>query len=206
MKADRNFFCKLAFIAKTRDLDLHNVYAHELGPIPWAIATPLGTPLKTDKSKLLEDIECGIPSSPRPQNAAWIIDAYSFIQTLKPLHKETGCTLLTVVKPSNFSEIALSIMSSLCNISCPQPDRIDFVVDTYSTTSIKNIERQRRSKNQGRRMKISTGTVAQGSSFHLGSKLEYARRSCRMEIVIIILFVYSFSRESTCLLGHIRSH
>ena len=118
----------------------------------------MGTPLKTDISKLLEDIEWGIPSSPRPQNAAWIIDAYSFIQTLKPLHKETGCTLLTVVKPSNFSEIALSIMSSLCNISCPQPDRIDFVVDTYSTTSIKNIERQRRSKNQGRRVKISTGT------------------------------------------------
>ena len=49
-------------------------------------------------------------------------------------------------------------MSSLCNVSYPQPHRIDFVVDTYLPISIKNIERERRSKSEGRRVKISIST------------------------------------------------
>ena len=49
-------------------------------------------------------------------------------------------------------------MSSLCSVSYPQPERIDFVVDTYLPASIKNVERQRRSEGQGRRVKILAGS------------------------------------------------
>ena len=88
VKADRTFFCILIFITKTCDLDLLNAYAHELSPAPWAITTPLGIPLKTNKAKLLKDIDWGIPSLPCPQNATWIIDACPLIPTLKPVRKQ----------------------------------------------------------------------------------------------------------------------
>lgn len=57
-----------------------------------------------------------------------------------------------------FSGIAESILSSLCNVSYPQPDWMDLVVDTYLPYSIKNVERQHCSKGLGRRVKILTGS------------------------------------------------
>jgi hypothetical protein len=144
IRGDRTFFCKLVFIAKTCDLDLYEVYSHELGPIPWALSTPLATPLKPDKSKLLEDLEKDVPAVLCRHGATWIIDAFAIIQTLRPVQKGNS-----LQKPSTFSEVAESILLSVCNVTQPQPARIHFVVDTYSQTSIKSMEREKHSIGKG---------------------------------------------------------
>lgn len=57
VKADRSFFSKLVVVAKARELEFFDVYSYELGPVPWALATPHGQLYKTDKSALLEASE-----------------------------------------------------------------------------------------------------------------------------------------------------
>ncbi len=155
IRADRSFFCKLVFIAQSRNLDLFEVYSHELGPIPWAIATPLGTALKPDKAKLMEILEKDTPALSKPQGAAWIIDTFAAIQTLKAVPVEGSSAS---IKPQNFSGVAESILRSMCEVSLPQPARIDIVVDTYAKVSIKHPERERRSHGKGVRVQISSGT------------------------------------------------
>ena len=48
-------------------------------------------------------------------------------------------------------------MASICGVSYPEPERIDFVVDFHSPTSIKNVDCECCSRSQGRRVKISAG-------------------------------------------------
>ena len=60
------------------------MYSHELGPIPWAIATQHGTLYKATKSILLEELEKAVPSVVRPPpHSAIIIEAFTSIQVLK---------------------------------------------------------------------------------------------------------------------------
>ena len=80
VKADRSFFCKLVVIARTRNLDLYDVYSYELGPIPWSIATPHGTLYKTTKAQLLEELEKDVPTTRAPDGSVFIIDGNQFIQ------------------------------------------------------------------------------------------------------------------------------
>ena len=62
-----------------RNLDLNEVYSHEMGPISWSIATAHG-----NKSLLLEDLEKGVPPMrSAPSNATWIVDGFSSIHVLK---------------------------------------------------------------------------------------------------------------------------
>ncbi len=156
IRADRSFFCKLVFIAQSRNLDLFEVYSHELGPIPWAIATPLGTALKPDKAKLMEILEKDTPVLQQPrQGAAWVIDTFAAVQALKAIPVEGSSAS---IKPQTFSGVAESILRTMCDVSIPQPGRIDVVVDTYAKVSIKRAERDRRSLGKGVRVQISSGT------------------------------------------------
>ena len=159
VKADRSFFCKLVAIARSRDLDLFDVYSHELGPIPWAIATPHGTLYQSDKAKLIEELEKDIPSVPPPANASWIIDLFAAIQVLKPAHlphlRESKDKKW---KPNNFADVAESIIASVCKPGITQPRRVDVVVDQYPDKSIKAMERERRTPSLGRKTKVSSGT------------------------------------------------
>ena len=87
VKADRTFFCKLFVIARSRGLDLYDVYSYELGPVSWVIATPYGTLNKSTKSDHMEVLEKDIPfhdvlHPPGPGGAIWIIDAFANIQIL----------------------------------------------------------------------------------------------------------------------------
>lgn len=163
IKADRMFFCKLVVIAKMRDVDLYDVYSHELGPIPWAIATQNGTIYKVTKSLLLEELEKNVPSTRRlPAGVCVIIDAFATIQVLKKPkvpgeedHEED--TDKKAWKPDTFADVAESILSAICNVITPVPPRIDFVIDRYFEQSIKRTERERRTKkSEGRRIKINS--------------------------------------------------
>ena len=55
--ADRNLFARLATIAQTRSVDMCLVLAFPLGPVPWSLASPDGSLVKTNKAKLLHYLE-----------------------------------------------------------------------------------------------------------------------------------------------------
>ena len=97
----------MAFIATSRELDLFEVFSHELGPIPWALATVHGTLYKFPKSKILEDLEKDIHAIQCPANIALVIDSFANIQKLKVISDNR--------KPATFSEIAHSILAPACN-------------------------------------------------------------------------------------------
>ena len=83
VKADRKCCCKLGIVAKSRNLKLHDVYAHELGHVPWSIATPYGTLQKPMKSLLLDISEKDVvPMTCAPLRAVMINDKFANIQTL----------------------------------------------------------------------------------------------------------------------------
>ena len=57
LKADRRLFGTMILIAKNRKLDMHAVFCHPLGPLPWSLANVDGTMKKTNKSALAKHLE-----------------------------------------------------------------------------------------------------------------------------------------------------
>ena len=57
LKADRRLFSTMILIAKNRKLDMHEVFNHPLGPLPWSLANVDGTMKKTNKAALSKHIE-----------------------------------------------------------------------------------------------------------------------------------------------------
>ena len=98
IKADRAFFHKLVTIAKVRDLDLHDVYSYELGPIPWPLATAHGTLCKTDRLVLIKELGMAI------------------IQVLKEPEVE-AFQRRTKWKPKTFADMVESILFCICHTS-----------------------------------------------------------------------------------------
>jgi len=39
VKAERNLFGKLLMLLQNNDIDLEGVFAYQLGPVPWSLAT-----------------------------------------------------------------------------------------------------------------------------------------------------------------------
>ena len=71
----------MAIIAQTRQLDMREVLAHSLGPIPWALATSSGSLRKTNKAALSTALEkLSVPVEAIPPDSACIIDAMSIVQ------------------------------------------------------------------------------------------------------------------------------
>ena len=44
-------------LSTDHEWDLQNVLTYPLNPVPWALATPVGLPTKTDKSALMHKLE-----------------------------------------------------------------------------------------------------------------------------------------------------
>ena len=134
IRSDRNLFARLLVIGQSRHMDLRELLIHELGPLPWSLASCDGSLAKTNKaalSKLLEDgVEC-LPSLP-DQTTAVIMDAMAVLQTL-------------VRVPDKFSELAEMVMTIIL-AEAGEATRIDFVGDQYPPISIKNAERNKRGR------------------------------------------------------------
>ena len=113
---------------------LKDLLSHELGPLPWSLASSDGSLAKTNKtilSKLLENgVEC-LPILPDLTTAV-IIDAMAMLQTLVRI-------------PNRFSELADMVMTRIL-IEAGEAARIDFVGDQYPANSIKNTERNKRGR------------------------------------------------------------
>ena len=85
LKADREIFARFLVIGEKREVNMKDVLTYSLGPIPWALATPDGGLVKTEKSKLLKVIECDCADplvSTLPHNCARIFDGMVLIQLL----------------------------------------------------------------------------------------------------------------------------
>jgi hypothetical protein len=133
MKNSKILFAKMLLIAKSRNLQLDDVFKYSLRPFPCSLATSEGDLVKTQKSKLVHAIEEEAQSSsvsdPPLENSACILDAMAILQTL----------------PEKFGELATQLLIKVIKIavSC-HCKRFDFVCDRYLRQSIKNLERDRR--------------------------------------------------------------
>ena len=57
LRADKKLFAQLAVIAQTRSMDTCHIMSFPLGPVPWSLASPDGSLIKTTKAKLLHLLE-----------------------------------------------------------------------------------------------------------------------------------------------------
>ena len=145
IRADRSLLARLLVIGQSRQMDLKDLLSHELGPLPWSLASSDGSLAKTNKailSKLLENgVEC-LPTLPDLTTAV-IIDAMAMLQTLVRI-------------PDRFSELADMVMTRIL-IEAGEAARIDFVGDQYPANSIKNTERNKRGRDGEIVIKITNG-------------------------------------------------
>ena len=80
LKADRRLFGTMILIAKNRKLDMHAVFCHPLGPLPWSLA---GTMKKINKSALAKHLESMVdPAENIAKLHATLIDAMALIQKI----------------------------------------------------------------------------------------------------------------------------
>ena len=118
----------------TSTLNMRDVLCYKLGPLPWSLASVVGSLAKTAKSKLLDLLEKDIPPAENvPGNATWMIDAMALLQSLGTI-------------PATFADLAMKAFDVATADFLSGFVRIDFVVDRYPTYSIKRCERSRRVK------------------------------------------------------------
>lgn len=156
LKTDRSLFGRIVVIAQSRNLEMREVFRHPLGPLPWSLATPEGTPRKTPKAVLakhLQKLAAPADGLPDGTNTATIIDGMSFVQKVK-------------ADVSTFGDIAKSI-HGMIRREAMYSNRVDVVFDTYEDISIKTIERTSRGEEQGLQLNNITATqlVRQWRSF-----------------------------------------
>lgn len=132
LKADRNLFARLLVIGQSRKMDLRELLVHELGPLPWSLASFDGSLSKTNKAALSKLIENGVEYLQRlpGQTTAVVIDAMALLQTLQKI-------------PERFADLAVMVLNRIL-VHSSEASRIDFVGDCYPNISIKNAEREKR--------------------------------------------------------------
>lgn len=128
LKTDRNLFSHMIFVAERRQVNMKDVHAHPLGPLPWALANTDGTLRKTNKAALARDLEKNVSAAEEiPTPSATIIDGMGLVQKLNGSNKTSG----------QVAELAFT--NTLHEGG--QRKRIDIVFDVYRSTSIKQAER-----------------------------------------------------------------
>ena len=133
LRADRNLFFRLLVIGQSLQINLRDLPTHELGPVPWSLATYDGSLAKTNKSALAKLLKDGVEIFPNLTNAsAVIVDAMAQLRTLPRI-------------PNRFIDLADVILSAVIK-QAGEARRIDFVADQYPSVSIKNIEREKRGR------------------------------------------------------------
>ena len=122
-------------IAECRNLQMSEVLAHPLGPLPWTLAKLDGTLRETNKVFLAKELQKNVQAADViPQPLACLIDGMALVQRLKDGQKTFAD-----------HEIAESLLSMALNEG-PSSDRIDVVFDDCQDDSIKSAERENRGK------------------------------------------------------------
>ena len=128
LTAQRNVFSQLLLLSQENNLDLQKVMEYPLRLVPWALGTPDGIPIKTDKAVLMHNLEdASSQKSPaKGRNHIYVIDGNALFHRLNKI-------------PETFGELARKVFNSL-----PQLSKVHFLTDNYKEDSIKSIERIRR--------------------------------------------------------------
>lgn len=129
VKAQRNLFGQLVMLSEENNVSMDKALTYQLGPVPWTLATADRCPMKTDKAKLMHNVETGTVVFEKPGLRDSVYDIYDGNALLQAM---TGL-------PDTFEELAEKVFSLL-----PKTERVDFVTDTYKDVSIKGAERERR--------------------------------------------------------------
>ena len=160
MKNSKIIFERMLLMAKSRNFHIEGVLKYSLRPFPSSLATIDGDLIKTQKSKLLQAVvnEANSPNVsdlPDGDNAC-VLDAFAILQTLTPIRDSFGeLSKQLLVKIVNFA------FGSKCK-------RVDFVCDQYPQQSIKSLERNGRSAQDFRKVKIysmAQKVLRQGKKF-----------------------------------------
>ena len=82
---DRTLFAKMAVLGQFRQINMKTVFTFPLSPLPWSLSDAFGLPRKTNKAKLVQQLEKEVPLVERfPENAASIYNGMTMPQRLKP--------------------------------------------------------------------------------------------------------------------------
>ena len=88
LKADRNLFSQMILVAESRSVNMKDVIAHPLGPLPWALAHSDGSLRKTNKAALARELEKNVsPAEAIPTPSTCIIDGMGLVQRMNGNNK-----------------------------------------------------------------------------------------------------------------------
>ncbi|XP_066925450.1 uncharacterized protein [Clytia hemisphaerica] len=132
IESTKELFAKIAIIAQSRVIDLKQLLSFPLIELPLSLSEPDGTLKKTAKSRLLHAVEGETtPVEMLQGDHAFVVDGMAYVRQLK----SGGLT---------FDQFSTKLLKSIVSAT-PSASRIDVVFDVYFETSIKDVERQRRS-------------------------------------------------------------
>lgn len=132
VESTKELFAKIAIIAQTRTVDLKELLSFPLIELPLSLSEPDGTLKKTAKSRLLHAVEGDTaPVEMLQEDHAFIVDGMAYVRQVK----SGGLT---------FDQFSTKLLKAIVNASL-SASRLDIVFDVYFKTSIKDVERQRRS-------------------------------------------------------------
>ena len=97
-------------------MNMRDVLSYPLGPLPWSLASPQGTLIKTDKAKLLHILEDEVAPLENVPVGAWIIDAMAMLQSFQG-------------RPSTFAELASLLLQCVLSQEHTHGGRVDLVFD-----------------------------------------------------------------------------
>ena len=122
---------------------------HELGPLPWSLASFEGSFTKTNKAALPKLLEDGVDSLQHlpAQTSAVIMDAMAILQMISKI-------------PDRFSDLAEIVFNRIL-LQAGEAAKVNFAGDQYPEISTINIERERRG---------SSGQLALNSGAHGNGK------------------------------------
>ena len=66
LKADRNQFSHMILVAESRKVNMRDVLAHPLDPLPWELANADGILRKTNKAALSRELEKNVSNRTHP--------------------------------------------------------------------------------------------------------------------------------------------
>ena len=130
LQATKDLFAKIPFVAQIRSIDMRSIFQFPLGPLTWSLAEPIGSLKKTSKAALLHKLEGKVHPVESIQGPHTLIaDGMAYVQQTKVADKTFG----------DFDLLQRILVIGV------RATRIDVIFDDYRDSSIKNIERSRRS-------------------------------------------------------------
>ena len=143
--ADRKFFGQMILVAESRSVNMKDVLAHPLGPLPRALANSDGSLRKTNKAALATELEKNVPPA-----EAIRTQSTCNIDWMGPVQRVNG-------NNKTFAQLAESVLPMVQYVGV-QSSKVDGVFDAYRQPSIKYPERL----NRGARTTLHYKSLAWG--------------------------------------------